>query len=192
MMEQPTASADKAQWREWARAERDALDLAAISEAIVEGLLGWPGLRAARTVLTYYPLADEVNLVPLLASAPDVAFLSTRTPDRGGALTIHELGGPLEVHRFGFLQPHASAPERAPDDIDIALLPGLAFDLWGVRLGRGAGYYDELLSRVGRRTVKIGVVPATLVVDRLPRDDHDEKVGFLATEEGVIAVAGGT
>ena len=84
-----------------------------------------------------------------------------------------------------------SAPERSPEDIDLALLPGLAFDLWGVRLGRGAGYYDELLGRFGRRTVRIGVVPTALVVDWLPRDDHDEKVAFLATEEGVVGVAGG-
>ena len=191
MMGQPITAADKAQWREWARAERESLDLATISTAVVEGLVAWPGLRAARTVLTYYPLSDEVNLTPLLDAIPDVAFLSTRTPDQGGALTVHDLGGPLEVHRFGFLQPHASAPERAPSDIDVALLPGLAFDLWGVRLGRGAGYYDELLSRIGRRTVRIGVVPAALVVDRLPRDDHDEKIAFLATEEGVVGVAGG-
>lgn len=191
MMGQPAPSADKTQWREWARAERESLDLAAISTAVVEGLVAWPGLRAARTVLTYYPLLDEVNLTSLLEAVPDVTFLSTRTPDQGGALTVHELGGPLEVHRFGFLQPHASAPERAPDDIDVVLLPGLAFDLWGVRLGRGAGYYDELLSRVGRRTVRIGVVPTALVVDRLPRHDHDEHVGFLATEEGVVGVAGG-
>jgi 5-formyltetrahydrofolate cyclo-ligase len=191
MMEQPALASGKAEWREWARTERGSLDLGAISAAVVEGLLAWPGFRAARTVLTYYPLPDEINLTPLLEAAPNAEFLATRTPDRGGTLTVHELGGPLEVHRFGFLQPHASAPERAPDDVDLALLPGLVFDLWGARLGRGAGYYDELLSRSGRRTVKVGVVPTALVVDQLPRDDHDEKVGFLATEEGVVGVAGG-
>ncbi|MDJ0959186.1 MAG: 5-formyltetrahydrofolate cyclo-ligase [Acidimicrobiia bacterium] len=190
MMGQPEG-ADKADWREWARRARESIDFPGISTAVVDTLAAWPGLRAARTVLTYFPLVDEVNLAPLLELDLGVEFLTTRTPDRDGTLTIHELGGPLEVHRFGFLQPHASAPERAPDDIDLILLPGLAFDLWGVRLGRGAGYYDELLSRVGRRAVRVGVIPAGLVVDRLPRDDHDQKVSFLGTEEGVIAVAGG-
>ena len=119
MMDRPTVTADKAQWREWARAERESLDFAALSAAVVTGLIEWPGIRAARTVLMYYPLPDEVNLTPLLELVPGVEFLTTRTPDDGGALTVHELGGPLEVHRFGFLQPHASAPERAPDDIDV-------------------------------------------------------------------------
>lgn len=163
--------------------------MVAMSEAVVTGLEAWPGLRAARRALIYMALADEINLASLLKLDLGVEFVTTRTPDRGGALTIHELGGPLEVHRFGFLQPHSSAPEVAPEDVGLVLVPGLAFDLWGARLGRGAGYYDELLSRMDRRVVRVGVVPTALVVDRLPGEAHDEHVGFLATEEGVIAVA---
>ena len=189
MMEQPSATAAKDEWRAWAREARRALDFEHLSTSVVAALAAWPGLRAARSVLTYFPLPDEINLSSLLEADLETEFLTTRTPDDGGALTIHELGGPLEVHRFGFLQPHASAPERAAEDVDVVLLPGLAFDLWGGRLGRGAGYYDELLSRVGRRAVRIGVVPTPMVVDRLPTHDHDESVAFLATEEGVIAVA---
>jgi 5-formyltetrahydrofolate cyclo-ligase len=69
------------------------------------------------------------------------------------------------------------------------LLPGLAFDLFGTRLGRGAGYFDELLSRVPGDALLVGVTPADLVVDRLPRERHDSVMGYLATEEGVVATA---
>jgi 5-formyltetrahydrofolate cyclo-ligase len=189
MVEQPGIDSDKSTWRAWARAERATLDLAALSESVVAGLTSWPPIKSVRTILTYLPMADEVNLGGLSESARNGTLLATRTPEQGGSLTIHELGGPLEVHRLGFLQPHASAPEVAPEDVDLVLVPGLAFDLWGTRLGRGVGYYDELIGRMSRRVVRVGVVPAALVVDHLPREDHDQPMAFLATEEGVVGVA---
>lgn len=186
-MEVPGAAAPKDEWRTWAKARRVELDFGEISEAIVEPLADWPALRAARTVLVYFPLADEVNVTDLVDSSR--RWVATRTPDHDGVLSVHELGGPLEVHRFGFLQPHRAAPEVDPREVDLMLIPGLAFDLWGTRLGRGAGYFDELLTRTSPHLTKVGVAPAALVVDRLPAESHDVQVSFLATEEGVIAVA---
>lgn len=170
---------------------RAAVDWAAVSEQIVAGVLASDLLEPQSTVLVFLPLGDEVNLVPLMEAAPEMRYVTTRTPERGGALTVHELGGPLEVHRFGFLQPHASAMQVAPDTIDVLLLPGLVFDLWGNRLGRGAGYFDRLLRTTRRDAAKVGMVPVDLVVDRLPIEPHDVPVDWLATEEGVIATAGG-
>ena len=187
----PQSDADKDAWRAWARAVRSGVDMNALSASVVSGLVDWPAMRSARRALIYMPLSDELNLTSLLDAGLDVEFVTTRTPDHGGSLTVHGLGGPLEVHRFGFLQPHASALELAAESIDLALIPGLACDLWGTRLGRGAGYYDELLGRMDSRVVRVGIVPASLVVDQLPREDHDQQVAFLATEEGVIAVAKG-
>ncbi len=142
-----------------------------------------------QTVLVFLPLPEEVNLNPLIERDAETRFVATRTPDRGGDLSIHELGGPLEVHRLGFLQPHASARRVSPDEIDVALLPGLAFDLYGNRLGRGAGYFDRLLRGTRHGAKLVGVVPAALVVDQLPVDPHDMPADYLATEEGVIETA---
>ena len=177
----------KDEWRGWARRVRAELDLAALSGAVVDALTAWPALDAASTVLTYLPLPDEIDLTRLMDDRR--RWVTTRTPNRGGRLTVHELGGPLELHRFGFPQPHRSAPELDPAAIDLALVPGLAFDLWGARLGRGAGYYDELLTRMSPRLTRVGVVPASLVVDELPTDEHDVPMSFLATDEGAVAPA---
>ena len=186
---QPGAAASKDEWREWAHAERATVDWEQVSEAVVTGLQAWMLSDPYMTVLVYLPMAAEVNLVPLVEADLVTRFVATRTPDRDGDLTVHELGGPLEVHRFGFLQPHASAPMVGPDEIDIALLPGLAFDLYGNRIGHGAGYFDRLLRATRQGARLVGVVPAGLVVDRLPADSHDIPVDYLATEEGVIATA---
>jgi len=186
----PGESASKNEWRVWARATRSGLDFATLTEATVEGLLGWPPLAAARNILIFLPLADEIQLNPLLDAGFEGTFHATRTPDRGGRLTINELNGPLEVHRLGFLQPHTSARELDPADLDMALVPGLAFDLFGTRLGRGAGYYDALLAGTPAKTSIVGVTPATLVVDTIPRESHDVTMAWLATEEGLIETAG--
>jgi 5-formyltetrahydrofolate cyclo-ligase len=188
-MEMPSAEASKEEWRSWARQRRSDIDFATVSEGVNHGLAEWSVLAEGSKVLAFLPLADEVDLRPLFDSRSDCEFLATRTPDRGGRLTIHRLEDPLEVHRLGFLQPHRTASEVAPADVDVVLLPGLAFDLWGTRLGRGAGYFDQLLVRARPDAALVGVTPGELVVDRLPGEPHDVPVRYLATEEGVVAVA---
>jgi 5-formyltetrahydrofolate cyclo-ligase len=185
----PASGASKEVWRGWARRARETVDWDAVSGAVVAGVREWMQGNDATTVLVYVPMADEVNLTPLLEGDSGVRYVATRTPLRGTELTVHELGGPLEVHRFGFLQPHRSAAMVSPAEIDVALLPGLAFDLWGNRLGHGAGYFDRLLRATRPAARKVGVVPSALVVDRLPVEPHDIPVGFLATDEGVVATA---
>ncbi len=188
-MSTPPADAGKAEWRQWARRIRARVDWELASDSIVAALRSWIAPDNYRTVLVFLPMADEVNLQPLLAADEETRFVATRTPDHGGELSVHELGGPLEVHRLGFLQPHQAARQVGPHEIDIALLPGLAFDLYGNRLGRGAGYFDRLLRATREGVQLVGVVPVALVVDRLPVAPHDMPVDWLATEEGVIETA---
>ncbi len=114
----PDPAAPKEDWRRWARRQRESLDWAAASTAITEALLSWEPLRVAATALVFLPMAEEVNLQPLMDSDLACRWLTTRTPPLGEVLTIHELGGPLEVHSFGFLQPHRSAPEVHPLDVE--------------------------------------------------------------------------
>jgi len=180
--------ADKAAWRAWAHGKRASLDWPDLSEVIRASLRTFPPLRHASTVLTYLPMEQEIDLEPMITSGLPVHWVFTRTPDEG-PLTIHELTHPLEYNRLGFRQPRESAPYVDPHHVDIVLVPGLAFDLYGTRLGRGLGYYDELLSRMRAGTVFVGVTPAALVADRLPSDDHDIAVHWLASDDGVVGVA---
>lgn len=182
----PSPEAGKAVWRAWARAVRADLDIADLSLRLVDVLAGWGVLAPETRVLFYDPLADEPDLTPL---ASRVTALLTRTPETG-SLTVHSFDSPRERHRFGFSQPVADAPEIAPADIDIALVPGLAFDRTGVRLGRGSGWYDRLLPRLRPDALVVGVTPAALVVPRLPRESHDHLMTHLLTEGGVSIVPG--
>jgi 5-formyltetrahydrofolate cyclo-ligase len=165
---------------------RAGLDLPSLSDQVVSRLAGWDRLLAARTVLTYLAMPDEIDLAglqPLLGNAPVV----TRTPS-SGPLSIHPLVSHLEVHRYGFRQPVEGTSLVAVDSIDVALIPGLAFDRRGIRLGRGKAYFDELLSRLRPDALRVGVAPWALVVERLPADAHDVRMTHLATEKGLSMV----
>jgi len=183
----PGPDATKEAWREWARVLRTTLDFTTLSHEVCEGLARFPPLRHAATVLVYLPMEDEIDLTELMRSGLPMRWVATRTPDQG-PLTIHELGGPVETHRFGFSQPLASASPVAPHEIDIALVPGMVFDLYGSRLGHGFGYFDHLMAELRPGIVRVGVTPSALVADRLPREPHDVPVQWLAAEEGVVGV----
>jgi 5-formyltetrahydrofolate cyclo-ligase len=182
----PGPTAGKDEWRAWARERRRGLDMGAISVAIVEHLEGWGRLDGRSRVLLYDPLPEEPDLTPLV---PAVVALLTRTPDEGG-LTIHPFDAERERHRLGFGQPVEGSPVVDPTAVDVALVPGLAFDRSGVRLGRGGGHYDRLLGDLRPDATIIGVAPAATVVDALPVEDHDIRMTHIVTEDGLVEVNG--
>lgn len=171
---------NKAELRRWARERRRALPNA--SDALTAHLAAWLRARGARTVLAYRALPHEPD-VGGLASAFEV--LTTRTiwqPRR--ALTLHPWDSATRADRFGILQPPPGTPETPKSKVDVALVPGLAFDRSGGRLGTGGGFYDRLLS--GWDVVTVGVTWAELVVAAVPTEAHDARVRFVATQGGVF------
>ena len=182
----PSPEAGKQEWRTWARRQRESVNWADVSSAVVAGLKSWIVPNNYQTVLVFLPMAGEVDLNGLLEADRETRFVATRTPDGEGDLSVHELGGPLEVHRLGFLQPHETARRVGPDEIDIALLPGLAFDLYGTRLGRGAGYYDRLLARPApRRPYLLGIAHECQRCVRIPAESWDVPLDGVLTPRGL-------
>lgn len=196
----PPPDAPKAAWRSWARARRAALRArlgeagsAARERALADHLAAWGPWRDARTALVYLAFGSELDPLAgqlVLPSGP--RLVTTRTPERGDHLGLHALElERLERHPLGFAQPRRDAPEVEARDVDVALVPGLAFDRRGHRLGYGRGFYDRLLPRLPRRTVLVGVCDDALVVERLPVDDHDVAVEWLLGESGLRPVEPG-
>ncbi|MEM7273816.1 MAG: 5-formyltetrahydrofolate cyclo-ligase [Actinomycetota bacterium] len=181
---------DKTAWRARARRERSgrAIDHTAHAEVIVGFLTDI--VPPDRWIVVFDPLPDEVDLGPLVAAHPDPSqrYAVTRTPEVGHHLTVHPWGGPTERHRYGFDQPTAEAPVVPDEALGAVLVPGLAFDRAGRRLGRGKGYYDRFLARLAPDVLRIGITGDYVVDGPLPTDAHDVSMTHLATTHGILPV----
>ncbi|WP_456414652.1 5-formyltetrahydrofolate cyclo-ligase [Oceanithermus profundus] len=162
---------------------RARLDTERIGEAAVAALADFLRQRGAGRVMLYLPFRGELSPLGLLRLHPEARYFLPRTTAEG--LSVHPFDAPRERHRYGFAQPAAGAPEVDPATLDAVVVPGLAFDRAGGRLGYGAGYYDRFLATLPPRVLRIGLVPEALVLEALPRDPWDVPVDFLATERGV-------
>jgi 5-formyltetrahydrofolate cyclo-ligase len=100
-----------------------------------------------------------------------------------------EFGGPLDRGQWGIREPKPQAPEVAPD---IMLVPLLAFDRRGHRIGYGAGYYDMTINRVRglKPVIAIGVAFAAQEVPEVPASPRDERLDLVLTEREVIEPRG--
>ena len=139
-----------------------------------------------QVVSGFWPLGDEIDIRPLLlvlAGRGHVVALPA-TPPRGQPLVFHRWrpGARMVPERFG-----THRPEDDPVLPDVLLVPMLAFDRAGRRLGYGGGYYDRTLAGLpGRRT--IGCAFSAQEVEAVPVEAHDWHLDAVATEQGVIRV----
>lgn len=86
---------------------------------------------------------------------------------------------------FGILEPQ-QGKVVFPEELEIMLLPGLAFSRTGERLGRGGGYYDRYLAKLPPEVLKIGLAFSEQIAEALPTEEHDLKVDMVITEKEVI------
>lgn len=155
-----------------------------IRERVVSHVGEWLRRRQPGIVVGFLAMGDEIDMSPLVTEHPSIRFALTRTAP-GVTLTVHDFDAPREIHRFGFEQPTAGAEEIPADDVDVVLVPGLAFGRDGRRLGRGAGYYDRFLARLDAD--KVALTTSERVRPDLPLEPHDVLVDWIATEDGVFA-----
>src|SRR4051812_33054074 len=182
----------KSRFRAAARDAAAEVDWVAVGEVVRAHLARWLVARPPTTVVVYLALPDEVP-VEALSLRPELGrhrWAVTRTGSRGGLdLSLHPLASARERHRHGYQQPVPGSALVVDDEVGLVLVPGLAFDRGGGRLGRGKGYYDRLLARLGPGVERVGVTAEALVApEPVPVDDHDVAMGWLVTEAGVRRV----
>ena len=152
----------------------------------VTGLLrGWLAPRLPGTIAAYHPLRGEIDVTSLFLTLPGWRWLLPRLhPD--DELVFADAGAARERHRLGFEQPVAGTPEVPVSEIDYFLVPGLAFDGEGGRLGRGGGHFDRVLLQRRPSALAVGVVAPGRLMDAVPSDTQDSPVDWLITIDEVI------
>lgn len=145
-------------------------------------------VRQAAVVMIYYAVKREVATVSLitelLARGQRVALPVCTTGCNLVAREIHNLAEVGPTGKFGLYEPLPQMPKVAPAQIELAVVPGVAFDRNGNRLGHGAGYYDRFLNCAELKAVKLGLAYDFQVVERLPVDELDVKMDALLTPSG--------
>lgn len=182
----------KAEARAVARAYRRALTAdqrAEAAEAIARRLADMPELAGVRTALAYAATAEEADPAPaveaLRARGVRVAFPRVCDP---GALVLHwvEADAALAPGYCGIREPADDAPQARPDEIDLVLVPGTAFDEECCRLGMGGGFYDRLLPSLRPGALAVGLAFDEQLTGTLPREAHDVDVDVVVTPTRVL------
>ena len=147
-------------------------------------LFSWLSSRLPGTVSAFLAMPGEVDLSPLFEQLPGWRWVLPRI-EQGRQLSFRDKDIPREEHPFGMSQPVGQGPAVPIHEIDVFLTPGLAFDYSGGRVGNGGGYYDRVLAQRRRDSVAIGVTIESRIFEDVPMQDHDQRVDWLASENGV-------
>lgn len=150
--------------------------------------------RKAGSVLLFSPLPDEPDIWPLaelaLVQGKWLALPRFITgKNRYEAARVESLEADLTTGAFGVREPLAHCPSVPLKPLDLLLVPGVAFEAGGRRLGRGKGYYDRLLAGTGGCT--LGVAFECQVVETLPLEPHDVVLNCIVTPARWLPAGGG-
>jgi len=171
---------------------------AAYSVAISELIVQLEIYRQASNVLGYMnfgaEFASELWVQQVLADGKNLAL--PRVNQHNNQLDLYwvnDLDSQLEVGLWGIREPIVERCEKLAtlNEVEFALLPGVAFTRHGARLGYGGGYYDKLLGlqsgEIGTRLPVLAAASFALqIVDQIPQEKTDVKVGWIITEQGTI------
>ena len=149
--------------------------LAAMSDAVVGSILHGGQWSVATTMLLYYPLPDELDVRPLIQMAYQAGHRVLLPVVVGDDLELRLYEGEesLRAGAYNIMEPEGKLfPSDEYGQIQLAIIPGMAFDASGHRLGRGKGYYDRLLPQLNT-AYKIGVCYPFQFVTDVPSEEHD-------------------
>lgn len=160
------------------------------SNQLCQNVLNSELWRESETVLLYVPLPDEPDVIPLLLAAEKQSkklFLPKFDPDIQAYKIAQIKNVQTDLLPGKFNIPEPITPFSEVKDINFALIPALAYDLKGTRLGRGKGYYDRLLGKINV-TVKCGSCWSVSIVSKLPRMQYDIPVDYLVSPSGFVRI----
>ena len=163
----------------------------AAAEAAALTLLSQHVFKISRKIACYLPFNSEFDTVPIIQAvwqSHKECFLPVLSSSSLKFISCSK-GDKLSENRFGILEPVDNTEETPAEMLDLVILPMLAFDKAGYRLGTGGGFYDKtfafLLEKPERRPLMVGLGFACQLAESLPVDEWDIKLDAALTEDGL-------
>lgn len=155
------------------------------SRTIKEKLFSLDEFRQAKTVMFYHSFDNEVSTADMIKEALNnkVVALPYLVENQISVSIIHNADD-LERSSLGIKEPKEKRDLNA-DDIDIIIVPGIAFDRRGNRLGYGRGCYDKFLKKAGK-AIKIALAYGPQVIEEVPAGIHDVRMDIIITDKEII------
>ena len=157
------------------------------SAVLCRRIQGHPWFLAAETVMGFSAISPEPDVTAVLEVCISMGKrLALPRCEADGVMTARWVSALTELKpgAFGILEPPETLPVAAPEDLNLILVPGMAFSPKGARLGRGKGYYDRFLEEFAGRT--IGVCFDSSVLEEIPTEPHDRFMDAVLTDKRAI------
>ena len=160
-----------------------------LSAEISQNILEWEVYQHARNVFFYYPLGNEVSLLPVMKDAWLTGKHAAFPKTMGDHMDFYEAAGLQELKEgcFHVMEPESKGREPVCLEPDLCFVPGTVFDRSGGRFGYGRGYYDRYFAK--KDTVKLaGCAYGCQIAEILPVNVWDVRMDFLLSENGIINI----
>jgi 5-formyltetrahydrofolate cyclo-ligase len=162
-----------------------------MSEDVAGNVLALSAVADATTVMAFSSFGSEVDTGPIIErlerDGRRVAL--PRVEGRDIVAVAYRSGDQTKPSRFGALEPEGG--ERvAPEEIDVVIVPGLAFDRFGHRVGYGRGFYDRFIAALRPDALTVGICFSVQLVDEVPHGRGDRSVDMVMTEHGLNGQSG--
>lgn len=188
-------SKTKSEFRNYISKKRDTLSCSEKNKKdnnIYKSIINSDLFMKSKVLFIYISFGNEVDTHKIieyaLDSGKEICVPKVISRLKGmRALKINNLKE-LEVSNYGILEPKDNAEEVFLENMDLAIIPGLAFDLKGGRIGYGGGFYDRFFSNTNASIRKIALAYELQILDGLPLEDHDITIDGIITENGFRSI----
>lgn len=186
-------SLSKKEYREEVLALRSQLDIHTKNQwdnIILDKLINSDYYKNSSVIFAFVSFRDEVDTHKFIKQAlkDGKTICVPKVPSKKQGMETHIIKGfeDLKEGYFGILEPIDGCTKASPDDIDFILMPGVAFDLEGGRVGYGAGFYDKFLAKLNKDVPKIAIAYDFQLYEKVPTDEFDIKIDGIITNKDFL------
>ena len=170
------------------RSEMDQAAWQSASSLAQQRLMSLEAFSRATCIALYAPIRNEIDTALLFEEARRTGKRVLYPRVYGEEMRFYEVTDAtcLEQGAFGILEPCIVGEGCSPDTADLVVVPGVAFDGTGHRIGFGKGYYDRCLSQLDRHPVLVGLCHDFQLLEQVPSEGHDIRMQYIVTDQRTI------